>query len=72
MYDDFNKHGVLFHRHAVAEIRKRFGAEWVDHNAIDVRVLREFQRVTRTAVWDARAMLWRPRERGDPPGRLIR
>jgi len=78
MLNELEKTGVLDHEVAVGGIIKLFGSEFIKPSiygapAIDKRVLRAFQRLTKdTVVWVKLGPLekfWRKRRPDDPPGR---
>jgi hypothetical protein len=65
----------LYQDHAAHNIQRRFGSEFVYTNrngnwSIDRKVLDEFRKLSGDAViWDRGQRAWRPRMRGDRPGR---
>lgn len=75
MVEELRKQGRLSQSHAAAEIKHRFGDQFVSVNdngnlAIIKEVTAQFNEQTReSVVWVRRQFMWRTRQPGDKPGR---
>jgi hypothetical protein len=72
MMGELRKFGALSQEDAASSLP----AEWIYENeagnsAISAKVLKEFNKLTGSeVVWERSARQWRPREKGDEPGRM--
>ena len=74
MAGEFVNTGELYQADAAASIADKFGEEHIYYNehgnpAINSDVLKEFKKLTPTAVWVRAGRYWRSRDIGDEPGR---
>lgn len=76
MLNEVNTKGSLYQEDAASALHKNYGnsVTYINDNgniAIAKQVLSIFNKLTaNTFVWERGARLWRPRARGDRPGRM--
>ena len=73
MKTQFDLNKCLYQEDIVFEIERKFGSVYIYINqngnqAIDQKVLGEFNKITPDVVWDRGERCWRMRENSDQPG----
>ena len=75
MLSELEKRKILYQDEAAGEIQMRYGNAFVYDNengnlAIQPAVLAAFNKVSHGVIWSRSQRYWRPREKGDDPGRM--